>query len=106
MSEDIETLINDIDEEWLSAIGERWMAVTGHPWETKDGETRGDGLRNNIAALMQHIETLQKANVEMRQRIANCHDRLLRGDSDPELLKLLEGNWGPPSGLGITEDKT
>lgn len=60
---------HDVDEEWLSAIGTAWMRLTGKHWETRDGETRDEGLNHNIGALFQHIEELGE---QLRELEAHC----------------------------------
>jgi len=51
---------NRADEEWLSAIANQWMRLTGEPWETRDGETREEGLDYNIVAIFQVIQNERK----------------------------------------------
>ncbi len=40
-------------------------------------------------------ERLRARVGELRQLVGDVHDRLLRGDSDAELLAMLEKGWGP-----------
>jgi hypothetical protein len=52
----------------------------------------GESIAHTVAELWRartHIEKL-------RDLCVTVHDRLLRGDSDAELLAMLERGWGPP----------
>lgn len=112
MNEDIETLMQRIESlrqerdaaekacaavrqysHKVSAIGYKEGVVGSHVLMLL--EEHGKGWHSP-----EEWDAAERAITEMRQRIANCHDRLLRGDTDPELLKLLEGNWGPATGKG------
>lgn len=54
-----EATADAVDDQWLSAIGTAWKRLTGECWETRDGETREEGVSANIGALFQKIEDLQ-----------------------------------------------
>jgi hypothetical protein len=52
----------------------------------------GESIAHTVAELWRaraHIEKL-------RHLCVSVHDRLLRGDSDADLLAMLERGWGPP----------
>jgi len=82
-----ETVQNTTDEEWLDAIAQRWNKLTGEPWETRDGESRNEGLRANIGALFNHFEdesaALRKENEALKADWAKAmefiRDYFIRG---------------------------
>lgn len=68
-----EATADAVDNEWLEAIGTSWMRLTGKHWETRDGETREEGLSANVGALFQELddartelERVQKQAAKMR----------------------------------------
>jgi len=66
---DLEQIINDIDEEWLSAIAQNWKRLTGNPWDTYDGETRSEGLVANVGQLFACLEARQQRIDELIAQI-------------------------------------
>lgn len=48
-----------------------------------------------LLALRAERDRLAARVSELRQLVGDVHDRLLRGDSDAELLAMLEAGWGP-----------
>lgn len=51
------------------------------------------------------LEETEKKVSEMRHRIGNIHDRLLRGAADADLRKLCEESWSEPTGAGYYHDR-
>lgn len=59
---------DDADNDWLDCIASHWNKLTGKPWDVRDGETRIEGIRNNVQHLFQHFESdLSAAQERIRQ---------------------------------------
>lgn len=52
---------DDSDDLWLETIARIWKRHTGKPWDTRDGETREEGLTANIEALFDQYASLLTA---------------------------------------------
>ena len=63
------------------------------------GDPEGRLMQDELIAHARRLKTERDAAAarvaELRQLCVNVHDRLLRGDSDAELLAMLEAGWGP-----------
>lgn len=66
------------DEEWLSAIGKAHMQLFGKPWETRDGETREEGLEANVTALFQLIEDSRDKAKRLREALRIMLDSFVK----------------------------
>lgn len=53
------------------------------------------GWRPALAVLAAEVARLQVERGRLLDLCTNAHDRLLRGDSDAELLAMLESAWNP-----------
>lgn len=67
-----EATADAVDNEWLDAIGKRWVEMTGHPWETRDGETRQEGVEANVQALFNELDPVRtkEHNILVRENRA------------------------------------
>lgn len=52
------------DNLWLAEIARHWSDLTGKPWDTRDGETREEGIAHNISALFTALTPTERTKEE------------------------------------------
>lgn len=82
---------DDSDDLWLETIARIWKRHTGKPWDTRDGETREEGLTANIEALFDKYASLLTCAQGLANRLAATNDRIMAGAAQP-WGKILDAN--------------
>lgn len=81
------------DDEWLNAIAAEWNKLTGTLWDTRDGETRQEGLRANVAALFEHFRTQRDTAIRERdeaRKVVEAARTYKHHGGDPALVRALD----------------
>ena len=59
-----------VDDEWLDSIAQHWKKMFGENYEILDGESREEGLNNNISKLFERLSTAEQTGYERGVREA------------------------------------